>query len=211
MAFILISVPVHTAHACICVVTDLWWQLVQLIYKMTNYFRISWSSQTANMEKHLLAAESWRGSAELKRSWMNWWRALCKTNPMGHPSAAPGCRQGFIDVIFWLQSQGCWNQIWPGRFPKPQLGRNSLLLGLAQSRSQVVELWAASGKAQSTCVLLCPARTKPHCPSLWASSKTAEWPRAASKPALNLPRLSVWLQWEHPSGSHLIDVEGWVH
>lgn len=90
--------------ASVCVVTASWWQPLELIYKMTNYFRISWSSQTGNMEKHLLAAESWRGSAKLKRSCMNWWRALCKCHKT--PWATLMLVQG-AGRASWMSFFGC--------------------------------------------------------------------------------------------------------
>lgn len=63
---------------------------------MTNYFRISLSSQTGNTEEHLLAAESWRGSAKSKGNYVNWWRALFMRNktPVGHPYVGPHFREG---------------------------------------------------------------------------------------------------------------------
>lgn len=148
--------------ASVCVVTASWWQPLELIYKLTNYFRISWSSQTGNMEKHLLAAESWRGSAKLKRSCMNWWRALCKCHKTpwatlmlvqgaGRASWMSffGCRVPVAEITY--EQEGSQSLTW-----KSPTGRSIFLLGWAQSRSQVGALWVQLAKPRahvSFCVL----------------------------------------------------------
>lgn len=108
------------------------------------------------MEKYLLAAESWRGSARLKGNYMNRWRAHFKWNKTPRAililvqvsGGLHGCN--FLAIKSLLLKPEITRKV-PKGFGgwKPHLesgGRNSLLPGSVQNRSQVEVLWVACGK-----------------------------------------------------------------
>lgn len=149
------------------------------------------------MEKHLLAAGSWKGSAELKRNCMNWGREICKCHktPWATLLLVRGAGRASWMSLFGYKvpvveirydQEGSQSLPW-----SPQGGTASPWGWLrAGAKRESFEWHLAKARAH---VSFMPCKDSTSLSFTLGFLKCREWPRAVPS------QLSLWLQWQCPS------------